>query len=175
MASPKFIKEALDRASNTISLKPSVGQRVYTNTAVVESGVACRMQEKNHVLTADLHAAMGGEDLGPSPSAIFRAALSSCIAIGVKMWAARKDVEVGQIGVKVETDVDARGQFGLADDIPPGFSAIRIYVHVDSTADPARVREVVDLSLRLSPLMDAITRPQVLETHVSVAAPTPET
>jgi uncharacterized OsmC-like protein len=174
MATPHEIKAALERASNTVSLKPAIGQRTYVTTAVLETGLVCRTEEKKHAITADLHPAMGGDDCGPSPAAIFRAALSSCIAVGVKMWAARKDVEVDRIEVRVETDVDARGQFGLAEDVPPGFGAIRMNIHVDSQADPARVREVVDLSLRLSPLIDAITRPQSLTTHVGVGRQPPE-
>jgi uncharacterized OsmC-like protein len=165
---PQEIKGALERAGRTITQKPSVGQRVYVNTAVVEDGLTCRMQEKHHVMTADLPPSMGGQDLGPSPSALLRAALSSCVAMGVKMWAARRDIAIDRVEVTVETDVDARGQFGVADEITPGFEDVRIRIHVDSAADAELLNEIVEISLRYSPLMDAFRKAQVVATHLTV-------
>ena len=162
------IRAALDRAAKTITLKPSVGQRVYVNTAIVEDGLTCRVQEKHHTLTADLPASMGGGDSGPSPSALLRAALSSCVAMGVKMWAARKDVAIDRVEVRVETDVDARGQFGIAEEITPGFEDIRIHIHVESPAEEAVLRDIVETSLRFSPLMDAFRKAQAIETELSL-------
>lgn len=168
MASQEEIRSALERAATTITLKPSVGQRVYVSTAVVEKGLACRVQEKNHILTADLPPSMGGEDSGPSPSTLLRAALSSCVAMGVKMWAARKGVTIDRIEVRVETDVDARGQFGVSENIAPGFENVRIQIHVDSTADQDVLRGIVETSLRFSPLMDAFRQAQAIETRLHV-------
>lgn len=168
MASPPEIKAALERAAQTITQKPSVGRRVYVNTAVVEQGLACRMVEKRHVLTADLPPSMGGEDSGPSPSTLLRAALSSCVAMGVKIWAARRDVPVNRIEVRVETDVDARGQFGVCETIAPGFEGVRLHIRVDSPADPDVLSDIVETSLRFSPLVDAFRNAQAIETRVSL-------
>lgn len=165
---PEEIKAALDRATRTVTQKPSVGQRVYVNTAVVENGLTCRVQEKHHVMTADLPPSMGGADSGPSPSALLRAALSSCVAMGVKMWAARRDVAIDRVEVTVETDVDARGQFGVADEITPGFEDVRIRIHVESAADTELLREIVDTSLRYSPVMEAFRTAQAVATHLTV-------
>ena len=168
MASQQEIKAALERATKTITLKPSVGQRVYVNTAVVENGLACRVAEKNHVLLADLPPSMGGEDCGPSPGILLRAALSSCVAIGIKIWAARKDVAVDRVEVRVETNVDARGQFGVSEDIAPGFEAVRMHIGVDSPADPDVLGDIIETSLRFSPLMDVFRKAQAIETQISL-------
>ena len=174
MASQEDIKAALERAARTITLKPSVGQRVYTSTAVVENGLACRVEEKHHVMIADLPPSMGGDDSGPSPSALLRAALSSCVAMGVKMWAARRDIVIDRVEARVETDVDARGQFAVDEAVSPGFEGIRLHIRVDSAADPDLLREIVDTSLRFSPLMDAFRQAQAVETHLSVGQPVME-
>src|SRR5262245_18494902 len=141
MSSREQIKTALELASEAVRLKPAFGQRVYVNTAVVESGLACNITEKRHVMAADLPASMGGDDSGPSPSVLMRAALSSCVAVGVKMWAARKDVAIDRVEVVVETDVDARGQFGIDETVSPGFEAVRIHIRADSPADAELVHE----------------------------------
>src|ERR1700759_3557706 len=121
MTSQDEIRTALERAAQTVTLRPSVGQRIYVNTAVVEEGLTCRVREKSHALTVDVPPSMGGDDSGPSPSVLLRAALSSCVAMGIKMWAIRKGVAIDRIEVRVETDVDARGQFGVCETIAPGF------------------------------------------------------
>lgn len=174
MTSQEEIKAALERAARTVRQKPSVGQRVYVNTAVVENGLTCRVQEKHHVLTADLPPSMGGDDLGPSPSALLRGALSSCVAMGVKMWAARRDVAIDRVEVRVETNVDARGQFGVAEDVTPGFEGVRLHIRVESAAEENILREVIETSLRYSPLMDAFRKAQAIETQVSLGQPIPE-
>lgn len=174
MKSQEQIKAALERAANTITRKPSVGQRVYVNTAVVEDGLTCVVKEKHHVMTADLPPSMGGEDRGPSPSTLLRAALSSCVAMGVKMWAARRDVAIDRVEVTVETDVDARGQFGVADEIAPGFEDVRIRIHIDSAANAEVLHDIVETSLRYSPLMDAFRKAQAVATHLTVGQRVPE-
>ena len=119
MANSQTIKEKLERAAATVSARPTYGQRVYRNTATVEDGLTCRVTEKDHSITVDVPKGMGGEDEGPSPSMFIRGALTSCVAIGVKMWAARLGVEVDRVDVSVETDVDARGQLGVCDSTAP--------------------------------------------------------
>jgi uncharacterized OsmC-like protein len=167
MPQTESIRTALERAARMVAEKPAIGQRVYTSIAVVEHGLACRMREKDHVLNADLPRSMGGEDTGPSPSVLLRAALSSCVAMGVKMWAARRGVAVGRVEVRVETDVDARGQFGVADAIAPGFEDVRVHIQIDSSADPAVLREIVQTSLRYSPLVDAFCKSHAVATEIS--------
>ncbi len=169
MASAEHIKAALDRAACTVRTRPAVGQRVYVSTAVVEDGLACRVQEKDHVIVADLPLSMGGENQGPSPSTLLRAALSSCVAMGVKMWAARHGVPVERVEVRVETGVDARGQFGVADEVTPGFESILTHIDVVSPAHPERVAEIVETSLRFSPLVHALRQSQAIATKLSVS------
>lgn len=170
MATPDTIKQALERAANLLSLRPAKGQRTYTSTATVTNGLSCRIDEGSQTLIADLPPSMGGENEGPSPSMLLRAALTSCTAIGVKMWAARRDVPVEQVEVSLETDVDARGQFGVCDDITPGFEAIRLSIRVSSSAPRETIEEIVETALRYSPLTDVFARPQRVETDLDITA-----
>jgi uncharacterized OsmC-like protein len=52
-----------------------------------------------------------------------RGALGSCLALGYAMWAIRLDVPIESLEVDVEADYDTRGELGVADDIPPGYTA----------------------------------------------------
>lgn len=169
MSEGQTIKQALERAAKTVTLRPERGQRVYRNVAVVRDGTRACVEEAGRGLTVDVGKALGGNDAGPTPSMILRSAMSSCVAIGVKQWAACGDVPIDRVEVVLETDVDARGQLTVCDDAVPGFEKVRLTITVTSTAPRAAIEEVVAKSLKYSPLMDVFSRPQRVEHRVSFA------
>ena len=156
MPSPDQTRATLERAVTTLTRKPSIGQRVYTSTAHIASGTTCVVAEKDKSLMADIPLSMGGDDAGPSPSMLLRASVTSCVAIGIKMWAARKQLPLGPVTVTLETGVDARGQFGICENIPPGFTSMRLKITAHSAAPAALVRALIETSLHYSPMMDLI-------------------
>lgn len=168
MMSDLQIKQALERAAKTVSLRPERGQRVYRNVAIVGEGTQCLVEEAGRELIVDVGKALGGNDAGPTPSAVLRSALGGCVAIGVKLWAARHDVPVERVEVVLETDVDARGQLGVDAAVTPGFGAIRLEITVTSGAAAEVVEEVVEASLRASPLWDVFVNPQTIEPRVTL-------
>ena len=58
--------------------------------------------EGGHTIRVDEPTAAGGGDTGPSPTRLVAAALASCTAITMEMYADRKDWDIGP----VEVDVD---------------------------------------------------------------------
>jgi putative redox protein len=58
----------------------------------------------DHVITVDEPEEQGGDDLGPSPQELLAAALASCTAVTMEMYAKRKGWQLG--GVEVEVDVE---------------------------------------------------------------------
>lgn len=170
MSGMQSIKQALDRAARTVTLRPERGQRVYRNVAAVSEGTLCHVEEAGRTLTLDVGKAVGGNDSGPTPSMVLRSAMSSCVAIGVKQWAARQDVPIDHVEVVLETDVDARGQLGLCGKAAPGFEGIRLTINVTSPAPLEVIEDLVAMSLKYSPLMDVFANPQPVEHQVSVTA-----
>ncbi|MEM9045418.1 MAG: OsmC family protein [Pseudomonadota bacterium] len=165
------IRAALERAARTVTLRPERGQRTYTNIARVQHGTCCTISEGNDRMVIDVPQALGGAGAGPSPSTVLRAAFTSCIAIGIKQSAARESVEVDAIEVRLETDVDARGQLGLADEITPGFLGIRLQIDVRTPADPSKLDDIIAKSLRYSPLLEVFANPQSVTHQIRVAPP----
>lgn len=51
---------------------------------------------------------MGGEDTGPSPQELLAAALASCVATTIQMYAARKGWQLDDVRVDVEYDLEPR-------------------------------------------------------------------
>jgi uncharacterized OsmC-like protein len=168
MSTQTKIKKALDRAANMVEAKPSIGQRSYESIATVGDSLACAVREKEWRFASDTPEAMGGDNGAPSPSTLFRAAVASCVAMGIKMWAARMEVAVSHVEVHFTTDVDARGQFGVCDDVPAGFENAHLTIKVVSEADEKRVQDAVSASLRYSPMMDALKGGVPIKTEIEI-------
>jgi putative redox protein len=63
----------------------------------------------NHSLTADEPLDCGGQDLGPSPQELLAAALASCTAVTIEMYAQRKGWDVSGLAVDVRYTPAERG------------------------------------------------------------------
>lgn len=57
-----------------------------------------------HRLLTDEPAHLGGDDLGPAPHELFPAALASCVATTLTMYARTKGWELGELSVAVDYD-----------------------------------------------------------------------
>ena len=70
----------------------------------------------SHTFQTDVSRAAGGEDLGPSPHALFDAALAACTALTVTLYARRHGWPLEDARVVVERDdrVDAEGVYRLS-------------------------------------------------------------
>ena len=70
---------------------------------------------REHTLTADVDAATGGEDAGPSPHDLYDSALGACKALTVLWYANRKQMPIENIEVVVERDNtdEAKGTYRL--------------------------------------------------------------
>jgi putative redox protein len=73
-----------------------------TVTVTVEgkSGYAQGIRSGSHAWTSDEPASRGGTDTGPNPTALLLSALGSCTAITLRMYAERKQWELGVIRVR---------------------------------------------------------------------------
>jgi putative redox protein len=94
-------------------------------TATRRSGYAHDVEiEGGHALVVDEPESNGGNDEGPSPVRLLGAALASCTAITVEMYADRKEWDVGELAVDV--DIDYEGEvpkaFAVTLQYPGGLS-----------------------------------------------------
>jgi putative redox protein len=78
-----------------------------------------------HQLTIDEPTEHGGEDDGPNPQELLAAALASCTAVTIEMYAKHKGWELGNVEVRCEYAPAERGcptKFKLALRLPAGLS-----------------------------------------------------
>ncbi|MBX5442378.1 MAG: OsmC family protein [Solirubrobacteraceae bacterium] len=67
------------------------------------------IQVREHRIVADELPEVGGDDAGPSPQELLAAALASCTAITMEMYAQRKGWDIGPIEVDCEYQPAERG------------------------------------------------------------------
>lgn len=154
MADQGTIRQLAERNMLVLGLKPNRGHITAATTARLTDGLRCEIEEGPWKLAVDMPIKAGGEETAPTPGMLGRGALASCLAIGIATWAARLGVPIAALEVEVEADFDARGELGMGDDIPPGYSEVRYAIRLESAAPWHRVEEVLENAERYSPYLD---------------------
>jgi len=72
-----------------------------TTASITSTAYRAEIRNGRHELTADEPLNLGGGDTGPTPDELLEAALASCTAITLRMYANRKEWPVTEINVAV--------------------------------------------------------------------------
>ncbi|WP_258803489.1 OsmC family protein [Pseudarthrobacter sp. NS4] len=154
------IAEAITSAKTYLAAHPDEARyRDSVASAAVEDGLRIRVAGPDgSSLVTDMVAGVGGTGSAPSPGWLFRAAYASCAATLIVMRAAEQGVELSGLEVDVDGESDDRGILGIADDVPAGPASMRVAVRVESAADEAAVRDIVEWGLKHCPVDDAVRR-----------------
>ena len=159
------IRTAVERSVKAVSLKPSIGQGTAVTRVRLREGLARDIADGPWTLVAGMTEKYGGTNEAPNPGVFGRAALGSCLALGYAMWAARLGVPIDSLEIDVHADYDVRGELGVADDVPPGYSRIRYVVTVSSPAREEDVHRWLDTADRYSSWRDNLARAVPLESE----------
>lgn len=158
MTDQATIRAITERNIQLLTLKPTKGFLTCTTKARLVDGLRCEIEEGPWKLAADMPAKAGGDESAPTPGVLGRAALASCLVLGIALWAARLEVPIDDLEVEVEADFNARGELGMGVGIRPGYSEVRYAVAIDSPAGPDRLAELLELAQRHSPYLDVFGR-----------------
>jgi uncharacterized OsmC-like protein len=168
------IATALGRLRAALDSRPELGRaKVATSVSDLTEGLRCVVREDTWQVESDLAPPLGGDGLAPSPSALVRAALGACLAMGYQLRAAEAGITIGAVRVTVESESDVRGLLGPASSQPPGFTALRYHVEVDSPASAEELNRLIELGDLHSPVLDMLTRPLPVARSVSFGPLTP--
>lgn len=163
----RTLNQALNRVIEVFQAKPAVALDTDKTSARLEKGLQCQIRQGDLRVTADMAKVLGGGGSSPSPGFFGRAALVSCIAIGIKMTAAVRQVAIDAIDVEVEMDWDNRGLFGI-DDISAGCMGIRLKIVIQSPAAEEELQAVVAQGLRNDPWLLLFKDPQHIDTQILI-------
>jgi uncharacterized OsmC-like protein len=167
MASQVAIREIAERTAEMLAAKPARGHLTRATRARLVDGLRCEIEEGPWRFAADLPAKVGGDESAPTPGALGRGALASCLTIGIAAWAARLGVPLDAVEVEVQADFDARGELGIGD-VPPGYQEVRYAVAIESPAPRAELDRLLATVERTSPYLDIFGRPVPLRRALRV-------
>ena len=134
-------------------------------TGRIEHGLVCNVRQDDYTATMDMPEPIGGEGSAPSPGFHIRVGLVGCVAIGIKLTAAREGVDIGAIDVDVEMDFDDAAMIGVSDNSAAPLET-RIIIAIQSTAPWEEVTAMVGRALERDPYFIAFRDAQPMKTKL---------
>ena len=162
------IREAQTAVIDRMRADMAAACNTLVTTGRIDEGLACHVTQGKFAATLDMGRGMGGDATGPSPGFFARAGVVGCVAIGVKMLAAREGAVFRSVEVTVETDFDDSALLGLGTATAAPIET-RISIAVESDEYETRVREIVDRALTMDPWFLTLRDPQKVIARVKVA------
>jgi len=107
-----------------------------------EGSVASRITAGKHEFYIDEPAGLAGDDIAASPVEIALGALIACQIVVYRLFAQNLGIAIDSIDAKAEGDLDVQGLFGMDESVRPGFSAIRLVIHVTGPETQERYDEL---------------------------------
>ena len=148
---------------------PSTAKSAPAVTATLVNGRA-RLSAGPFNWDADLPAALGGENLAPSPTAYLLGALAGCaVAFLHDTLAPAFDVQIDDVTAVARCATDARGLLGL-DGIAPDLADLALDIKVSSPSPEARVEAMLAAWRERCPIYLALLKPNSIALTTASAA-----
>ena len=160
--------ETLQGTVNAIEQEPDLGQCRFrarnkwlggNRNSTTITGFYGARQEIAHKqvfeLQADEPPILAGSDEGANPVEHLLNALAACVTTSMVAHAAVRGIHIEELESEIEGDIDLRGFLGLADDVPKGFTDIRIKFRVTADIDN---RERLKRLASYSPVVNTLTQ-----------------
>jgi len=104
-----------------------------------------------------------GEDKGANAGEYALVALSSCLTSTLVYHAAAQGVAIDEIETTLSGDVDVQGFLGMNENVRNGYEKVKVTFKVKSEAPKEKIRELVELAQKRSPVFDIFTNPTPVE------------
>ena len=133
----------------------------HNRTTVGDFYGACQTHPRSapFVIDKDEHPALLGEDRGPNPVEYVLAALAGCLTTSLVYHAAAQGIEIEAVEATLEGDCDLRGFLGLDESVRNGYEGVRVSYKIKAEASAEKLRELVELAQRRSPVFDIVSNP----------------
>ena len=155
------IAKAFKGARNHLMANPGDGNCTDTfASAKLVQGL--RMQvtgPTGQSVQTDMSAGVGGEASAPSPGWFMRAGTAACTSTVIALRAAELGVTLDSLEVKVESQSNDCGMFGVGDGVPAGPLSASMEVRISAKGvDETVLRNIVTWAVAHSPVADALQR-----------------
>ena len=104
--------------------------------------------ERPQALTvdADQPVYLAGQNAAPNAIEHYLNSLTSCLSTTLVAHASVQGIEIEALDIPAEGQMDARGFFGVSDDINRGYSQVTVDINAKTSADEETIRKLVAYS-----------------------------
>ena len=113
MTTNEDIRSAQSKVREAFAMSPDTALSTTHASAEIGHGLKCVFKQGVKTTVMDLSEIMGGTNKGPTPGFHARAAITGCVAIGIKMEAANQGISIDGIHVGIEMDFDDSAALGM--------------------------------------------------------------
>ena len=128
-------------------------------TVIKDFDGACQTfdREAPFVIQKDEHPILLGKDTGANPVEYALAALAGCLTTSLVYHAAAQGIRIDEVESTYSGNIDLHGFLGLDENVRNGYKDIQITFKVKGDAPEEKLRELVELAQKRSPVFDIVT------------------
>src|SRR5215216_2133065 len=137
----------------------------HNRTTINDSYGACQTHSRSQpfMFEKDEPSVLLGEDNGANPVEYALAALNGCLTTSLIYHAAAKGIKIDEVESSLSGDLDLHGFLGLSESIRNGYEKIQVTFKIKSDAPEEKLRELVELAQKRSPVFDIVSHPTPVE------------
>jgi uncharacterized OsmC-like protein len=137
----------------------------HNQTTINDFDGACQTHTRHQpfVFDKDEPPILLGTDQGANPVEYALAALNGCLTTSLIYHAAAQGVKIDEVESTLSGDLDLQGFLGMSEKVRNGYEKIRVHFKVKSDAPSEKIRELVDLAQKRSPVFDIVSHPTPVE------------
>ncbi len=144
---------------------PATAQTTIRVTGFLDFGQQICRIDAGHgpVIEAGLHPMAGGNPAHACSANMLLEALVGCAGVTLSAVATAMEVPIQNGNVTAEGDLDFRGTLGISRDVPVGFTAIRLLIELESSAESAQLEKLAQLTERYCVVAQSLQPRPVIE------------
>lgn len=122
--------------------------------------------ERTHALTvdADQPVFLAGQNTAPNAVEHYLNSLVSCINTTVVAHASVQGIPIEALDISAEGEMDARGFFGISDDVNRGYNMANVKIRAKTPADEETLRKLISYS----PVYEMVSRAIPVEVNITI-------
>ena len=118
------------------------------------------------VLDIDEPPLLLGENHGANAGEYALTALNGCLITALIYHAAAQGIKIDEVESSLEGDADLRGFLGIDDSVRNGYERINVTFRIKSDAPEEKLRELVELAQKRSPVFDMLSNPTPVQANM---------
>lgn len=107
-----------------------------------------------------------GEDPGANAGEYALTALNGCLTTALIYHAAAQGIKIEEVESTLSGDVDLHGFLGLDENVRNGYEKINVTFRIKSDAPEEKLKELVELAQKRSPVFDMFSHPTPIEVNM---------